>query len=323
MGTPGDESGLEGDQANDLAAFEAIMASAFADEAVIFGAPGDPSLVPAAPAAPRPAVDLGVAGSLTQTRRRVRAARKAQLGPALADPRTLVPALLLITAVAYAVAVVAVESIPGRPWLVVPLAVLVAAAAAGWLALRRGWSAEEWDLWRTEVAEEAASRGLRRSFQGTPWVLLHDRLLPGTEHRLSFVAVGPAGVAVLTILPRGPYMDFRDQGFMAADEELTAAWLPTRLWEARLLLEALVRTPARDLVFRGPVFPLALVAYLKRMRVPSGWSALPPVQLQSLPIRNAVGAGRFLRSLPSPLSSSQVGALVALIDDLCPPAPTA
>ena len=323
MGTPGDESGLEGDQANDLAAFEAIMASAFAEDAVIFGTPGDPSLVPAAPAAPRPFVDLGVAGSLTQTRQRLRAARKQQLGPVLADPRTLLPALLLLAAAVYAVLVVAVDSAPGRPLVVVPLAVLIAAAATGWLVLRRGWPPEEWDLWRTEVAEEAAASGLRRSLQGTSWVLLHDRLLPGTEHRLPFVAVGPAGVAVLTILPRGPYMDFREQGFMAADEELTAAWLPTRLWEARLLLEALVRTPARDLVFRGPVFPLALVAYLKRSRVPSGWSALPPVQLQSLPIRNAAGAGRFLRSLPAPLSSPQVAALVALIDDLCPPAPTA
>lgn len=317
----GDDAGGWTD-ADDLAAFEDIVSSAYEEYEVVFGRAGDPQMVPATPAVSRPCVDLGVAGSLTQTRRQLTAERRARLGPVWSDPKTIVPSLLLIAAAGCAVLSVTVKALPGNPWLVVPAAAAVIAVSVAWLWVRRGWSAAERSLFRTEVAETQAATELGKALKGTSWVVLHDRLLPGTEHRVAFLAVGPAGVAILTLVPRGPYLVSSD-GLRAGEEELTASWLPTRTWETRSVLEALGRTPTRDLVFRGPVYPVGVVGYLSRKRIPSGWMAVPPLRLGVLPIRNAPGTGQLLRSLPGPLGPVHVQALVDLVDDLCPPAPTA
>lgn len=56
------------------------------------------------------------------------------------------------------------------------------------------------------TVEERIGRQLRAALAGSSWVLLHDRLLPGTEEQAPFFAVGPPGLALVAVLPPGPYL---------------------------------------------------------------------------------------------------------------------
>lgn len=68
-------------------------------------------------------------------------------------------------------------------------------------------------------------------------MLFHDRRLPHIEHRVPFLAAGPSGLAVIAVLPSGPYLIMTPIGVKAGEDELTSGWLPARLWESRYLLQ--------------------------------------------------------------------------------------
>lgn len=171
------------------------------------------------------------------------------------------------------------------------------------------------------AAERRVGRQLQVALAGSSWVLLHDRLLPHTGHRVPFLAVGPSGVAVVAVLPAGPYLILDPYGLRAGDDELVAGWLPTRMWEGQYLLQHLMATPTRDLHFTGPVLGLAAIGRDPATKVPDGWSIEPPHRIDGYPIRTPAALGQYLRYLPITLGPGHVDQLVWLVDRHCPPAP--
>lgn len=67
------------------------------------------------------------------------------------------------------------------------------------------------------------------------WQVFDDRLLPGTDHRLDHLVVGPRGVVVLTPLPVALALTVQTPDSDAAHREQLGPWLATRRWEAAQL----------------------------------------------------------------------------------------
>lgn len=106
----------------------------------------------------------------------------------------------------------------------------------------------------------------------------------------------------------------------AGDDELTSGWLPARLWEA--LLRQLSGIATRDLRFTGPVIPMAIEGYPRAKKIPAGWSAVPPYQIDQYQIRRPAVLGQYLTYLPVIFAPHHVTQLAQLVDEHCPPAPT-
>lgn len=299
--------------------FDALMESVWAEPEVVSGVIGDDPVTPVIPTPPRPGVDRGVAGSLIQARTRLRQDRRERIGPPWRDAWTMgaVAAIVLC-----GLGLWGLGGLPPGPRLALSLLLGAVAVGGGWvLYVRRGPVVGERPLVRAIAAEQRVSRQLEAALAGTSWVLLHDRLLPHTEHRVPFLAVGPSGVALVAVLPPGPYLILAPYGLRAGEDELVSGWLPTRMWEGRYLLQQLMATPGRDLHFTGPVLALAAIGYDPATKVPDGWSVEPPHRIDNYPIRTPTALGQYLRYLPITLGSDHTEQLVRLVDQHCPPAP--
>jgi len=136
-----------------------------------------------------------------------------------------------------------------------------------------------------------------------------------------FLAVGPGGIAVIAVLPAGPYLILVPTGVKAGEDELTSGWLPARVWESHYLLQQLAGAPSRDLQFTGPVIPLATEGYPRATKIPTGWSAQPPYRIDQYQIRRPTTLGQYLLYLPTIFAPYHISPLVRLVDQHCPPAP--
>lgn len=299
--------------------FDALIESAYAEPKMYFGTVGDDTLTPVTPSAPRPGADRGAAGSLVQARDKLRRDRRERIGPPWRDLWSVVPVAALIAA---GVGLRWLGTLTPGPLSVLVFPFLIVVAVAGYiLYVRRGPVAGAGPLTRTITAERRVGRQLQDALAGSSWVVLHDRLLPQTEHRVPFLAVGPSGVALIAVLPPGPYLILKPTGVMAGDDELGSAWVPARMWELRYLLQQLLANPARNLPFTGPIFPLAAIGYDKATKIPTGWSSSAPHRIDNYQIRTPAALGQYLRYLPMTLGPGHVDQLVRLVDQRCPPAP--
>lgn len=305
--------------------FDAMMEAAFAEPLMITGAIGNDELTEVAPTPERVGVDLGVAGSLLQTGDRLAAQRRAARGPFLRDRVSLGGGMVLVVC-AVALGVIAGGGrIPGPAVVtgVVGLATVAGLSVAVWfLMVRYGASTAERSLRAAAVAEQRAGHDLAAALAGSSWVLLHDRRLPNSEHRVPFIAVGPAGVALVSVLPAGPYLILAPGGVKAGDDELAYGWLPARIWEARYLMRQLSNLGTSGLRFTGPVMPMAMEGYPPATKIPAGWSAQPPYRIDQFPIRRPAVLGQYLNYLPRIFAPHHVAQLAQLVDQHCPPAPT-
>ena len=69
------------------------------------------------------------------------------------------------------------------------------------------------------------------------WTVLHDRLAPGTEHRMAHVLAGPGGLVVATVLPvTDPLRRYGRQ--LYTGQVPLQQWFTTRWWEVQALQAA-------------------------------------------------------------------------------------
>ena len=304
--------------------FDALIESAYAEPLTITGSVGDDDMTQVVPTPDRDGVDLGIAGSLRQARTQLRIQQREDLGPPYRDRITVVAAVALLACAVTFGLVVGGLRLPGPGFLTGLLAVvlIVGIIASGWvLIVRYGPTAAERHLAAAIAAEQRAGRELAAALAGTSWVLYHDRRLPHSEHRVPFIAVGPAGVALIAILPAGPYLILTPAGVKAGDDELSSGWLPARIWESRYLMRQLTNVATRDLRFTGPIIPIAIEAISAGKEDPPGWSAEPPYQVNQYQIRRPDVLGQYLTYLPTIFAPHHVTQLAKLVDQHCPPAP--
>jgi hypothetical protein len=306
--------------------FDALIESAYAEPLMITGSIGDDDFTQVAPTPDRDGVDLGVAGSLVQARTRLRIQRRADLGPPYRDTITVAAATALLACAVAGGVLIGGGRLPGPAVLSALLAVVLIVGAAGsaWvLIVRYGPTTAEQSLTAAIAAEQRAGRELAAALAGASWVLFHDRRLPHSEHRVPFIAVGPAGVALIAILPAGPYLILTPAGVKAGEDELTSGWLPARIWESRYLMRQLIDIATRDLRFTGPVIPMAVEGHPRAKKIPNGWSAEPPYQINQYQIRRPAVLGQYLTYLPAIFAPRHVAQLAKLVGDHCPPAAVA
>jgi len=154
-------------------------------------------------------VDLGPAGSLIQARGWLRTARISRRPAAQRDWRlhaaaalTAAAVVLLALGVGMLLAAIASGHLVG--WLLGLLIVLagglgaIAAAVVVQARYRRGPVEAELS---TQIRREQHSARELDLLRPLGWTVLHDRLAPGTEHRLAHVLAGPGGLVVATVLP--------------------------------------------------------------------------------------------------------------------------
>ena len=303
--------------------FDAVIRGAYAEEEMTTGHIGDADLTEVAPTPARPGLDLGIAGSLIQTRDELRAQRRAVRSAAVREPATLTAGAVLLAGVIVVGVLAGAGMIPGHGVLI-PLLGGVAAAAvlvSGWFLVRRlGPSPAERALGSAIAAERRAGEELAAALVGTTWVLLHDRRLPHSEHRVPFVAVGPGGVALITIVPAGPYQAL-DGAVKAGSDELTSGWLPARVWEASYLMRCLSNVGTTGLRFTGPVWPTAMEGYPCATKIPEGWSGEPPGLIGQVMVRQPGVLAANLGYFPRVFAPHHVAQLAQLVDHHCPSAP--
>lgn len=297
---------------DDLAAFEAQF-----DRQEIREFRTDNALPPTVPEVrSRRHVDLGVGGSLLEEADRIDAARTRP--DLLRDPVLYACSLVALTTA------VAITLVLVQPWhlvlrLVVALIVAVVGALAFLMILGRRGPRPEAEVLRKEARLE--QRTADQLTMPPRWRLLHDRVLPGTEHRVPFVLVGPAGVLIATIMPAGPYGLIDGGGVTAGDGDLNV-WVTTRRWEVTTLADHLVNHRDGAWQFGGPVYSLVLQA-----RPPAaaadGLMSEPPRLIEGLSaIRKPTACRDFLGSLPAVLPQHVVDDLEQQVDRLCPLAPS-
>lgn len=303
----------EGDTADDdLAALEAQFGR---QEILEFQT--DSALPPVVPEIrARAHIDRGIGGSLLEEADRIDAARHRP--PLLRDPVLYACSFVgLATGVAVVVVII-------QPWhlvlrLVVAIAVAVVGALVFLMILGRRGPRPEAELLRSEARLE--QRAASQLTMPPRWRLVYDRVLPGTEHRVPFLLVGPAGVLVVAILPAGPYGLIEGGGVTAGDGDLNI-WVTTRRWEVRMLADHLANHRDGHWQFAGPVYSLALHAHPPRSS-PAGLMIEPPRIIEGLSaIRKPTACRDFLASLPSVLPAHVVDDLEAQVDRLCLPAPS-
>lgn len=159
------------------------------------------------------------------------------------------------------------------------------------------------------------------------WRMLPDRVLAGTDHRLSFVLVGPAGVFITTPLPPGPYTWTADTPLEASGVVLTE-WRDTRQWEANQLWRRLSESTTGRWPYAGTVFFSFLVPP-RRKRWRRGRRQMAPIQPpeppQSFRRTPVVAADQFttyLASKSATLPPEVVTDLAQQVAAACPSAAT-
>ena len=139
------------------------------------------------------------------------------------------------------------------------------------------------------------------------WTVLHDRVIPGGEHRVAHLLVGPAGVLVVSTPPGDGTLALRGRELWTGDIPLTP-WIATKWWEAQEIATALSSTLGRD--WRVVVTPWVLAGF-----IPAGLTSWGNVAIRSRASFNTV-----VGSLASPWSRTQAAYVAGVVDELCPPA---
>jgi hypothetical protein len=154
-------------------------------------------------------VDLGPAGSLIQARGWLRTVRISRRPGAQRDWRLWTAAALTAAAVvllALGVGVLSGAIATGHlvGWLLGLLIVLAGglggtgAVVAVQARYRQGPVEAELS---TQIRRKQHSARELDLLRPLGWTMLHDRLAPGTEHRLAHVLAGPGGLVIATVLP--------------------------------------------------------------------------------------------------------------------------
>jgi Nuclease-related domain len=190
------------------------------------------------------------------------------------------------------------------PWRVV---VLVAAAAAAWLAAARvapdlaapagvavavglGWllrfrSSPDTVAWRRGAAGERRTARLLARLERRGWAVLHDLAIPGSAANIDHLVIGPGGVlAIDSKQYRGQLRVDRD-GMVWHGRHLLVSALRTSLWEADQADEVLGiadLTVAAIVAVHGASVPWGAlraegVTIVPARRLPDLLQALPPV----------------------------------------------
>lgn len=216
----------------------------------------------------------------------------------------------------------------GAGWLTVLLVVLsLPPLVTGAYRASRRPAHEAWLLARARTERRIAAEldGLAAS----GWVLVHDRVLPGGEHRVAHIAVGPAGVFIVTPIPDtgplrivGALEDGLDHRELYAGPLHLGVWLNTRRWELEQL-EPAVAAGLQDVVWTGPTAGIAvLVPTLPWWPLRRASTEVPemPYEWQGIEFRPLGVLRDTLTGLPSTLDRPAVASLAGVVERLCPPA---
>jgi len=152
------------------------------------------------------------------------------------------------------------------------------------------------------------------------WTVLHDRLLPGTEHRMAHVLAGPGGLVVATVLPVAEPLRRYGQRLYTGEVPLQE-WFTTRWWEA-WTLQAAVTARLAHWPWRGLAYPMALMpddAVPPAGQVPPGMLRYPRGQ-DGVRIRGSGTVRAFVQAVPASLGRLAAAELGAAVQAVCPPA---
>lgn len=169
-------------------------------------------------------------------------------------------------------------------------------------------------------AEEALGRRLE-PLRGYGWTVLADRLVPGTEARIPFILVGPAGVVVVNPAPAsGPWALV--DGFVFLRGRRLGGWMSTRLWEARMVQNALAAV-AVDLDWDGPTRMVVAVPPATgtfRRTVPTDSVPKHPYAVDGIPFVSYHHVLDHVLDYPAPLPREVAAHLAYMLEEVCPPA---
>jgi len=273
-------------------------------------------------------VDLGPAGSLVQARGWLRTARISRRPAAQRDWRLWTAAAL--TAAAVALLAVGVGTLlaaiaSGRlvGWVLGLLVVLagglcgIGAVVGVQARYRRGPVEAELTVQIRREQRSARELDLLRLLG---WTVLHDRLAPGTEHRMAHVLAGPGGLVVATVLPvAGPLRRYGQQ--LYTGQVPLQEWFATRWWEVGAL-QAAVTARLAHWPWQGLAYPIALMpvdAVQRAGKVAPGMLRYPGAQ-DGVRIRGSGTVRAFVQALPASLGRLAAAELGAAVQAACPPA---
>lgn len=253
--------------------------------------------------------DAGPAGSLVQARARARALREANQPPWRRDRRVQLLAAACAVLVAWWVVLLIGGVGPVRVLVTLALLALVVVGAVRAGARRRA-SALEVNLTRQIKSAHVTATALEE-ITASGWVVLHDRLLTGTEHRLAHVLAGPIGVVLVTEMPEHGPLRLSANGALFSGDVLLSDWLDTRWWEAEYL-QIILTGELAHWPWNGAVTPVLLAP--DNLAVP-----LPPV-IAGATVRTRAQLAPWLATLPQPLSRLAVAHLAETLREVCEPA---
>ncbi len=273
-------------------------------------------------------VDLGPSGSLIQARGWLRTARISRRPAAQRDWRlhaaaalTAAAMVLLALGVGLLSAAVATGQLVG--WLLGLLIVLagglggIAAVGAVQARYRRGPVEAELGIQIRREQHLARELDLLRPLG---WTVLHDRLAPGTEHRLAHVLASLGGLVVATVLPVADSLRRYGRQLYTGEVPLQE-WVTTRWWEA-WTVQAAVTARLAHWPWQGLAYPLALMpddAAPPAGQVPPGMLRYPCAQ-DGVPIRGSGTVRAFVQAVPASLGRLAAAELGAAVQAACPPA---
>ncbi len=282
-------------------------------------------IVPSVPyLPPREGVDHGVAGSLVQLRARQRAQRVADRRAPARDGRRYAGAARRIAAGAGAATGWRLLGTSAVGLLLLTLTVVTLGAAVLVVLARYEPGDVEASVDGAIRREKRAGRELEK-LRGLGWTVLHDRLIPGTEHRVPHLLVGPAGIIIASVAPSNDALRLSGTtlyaGAMPLDE-----WFATRWWEAETI-NAATAAHLTAWSWEGPVFPLVVVDE-QRYRAPRWTRALSarrneasvaghPTAYARIAVRDVEQVRQWVTALPAPLGRITSAQLAGTLEDLC------
>lgn len=167
---------------------------------------------------------------------------------------------------------------------------------------------------RRKIRAELKASQVLAELVGEGWSILPDRLLPATGHRVPFLLVGPAGVAVISIIEDRKPLYFHEGDLYSGYHNLSL-WISTREWEMARTIQGLDDLGAGDV----PVWLLALHdpdSNLLRPKIPTPVGSVGSY----LSIRDVDQASIWVRDHASALSREYVAMLGGNVAAAFPPA---
>lgn len=267
--------------------------------------------------------DRGAGGSLRQEARRHRQLRSLQRSRLRRATERLTPAAAVVAAATTILTTLLPVSLAVTMLTALLLIVACGASAALWAP-----DAAERALYRQAHLERRVARRLR-VLEGWGWTLLPDRRLPGGEHRVPLVLVGPAGIVLIAPLPVRGCWTVHDRHLHIGDQPMNT-WFTARRWETDHLARAVPPTLGQwhdyPVTTMAIVHPGTVVARLLRWIRPAKTSRTggePPAHWMHVPVRRLDSAPGAVRALVAPLPRLVTAQLVAATEEICPPAAAA